>query len=306
MPEVWCEAARAWDFKGWAGAATPAHRMLGRGDQDLAFATGSGTGEDGDRPRMNPLEQRLNYKFRNVLLLAEALTHPSLGHETKRHHFDNQRLEFLGDAVLQLIFTEYLFDQFPQLSEGYLTKIRARIVSREGLSILAERLTLGRYLLMGRGEEANGGRERASTLSDAFEALIGAMYLDSDFVTVRRVVLTEARDFLEDLAIDPSDNNPKGRLQEILQAISPVSPTYSIVHQSGPEHQKSFITKVVWENRELGRGEGRSKKEAETAAARTALDLALWKVPPPVGETQAFSPGEKTASNNRITANDSE
>ncbi len=232
---------------------------------------------------MNPLEERLQYKFRNSLLLAEALTHPSLGHETKRHHFDNQRLEFLGDAVLQLIFTEYLFDQFPHLSEGYLTKIRARIVSREGLRLLAERLVLGRYLMMGRGEESNGGRERASTLSDAFEALIGAMYLDSDFVTVRRVVLNEARDFLEDLEIDPSDNNPKGRLQEILQAVSPVSPTYSIIHQSGPEHQKQFITKVLWEGRELGQGEGRSKKEAETAAARTALALELWKGPAVVG-----------------------
>ena len=226
---------------------------------------------------MNPLEQRLKYKFRNPLLLAEALTHPSLGHETKRHHFDNQRLEFLGDAVLQLIFTEYLFDQFPHLAEGYLTKIRARIVSRDGLRVLAEQLELGRYLMMGRGEEANGGRERASTLSDAFEALIGAMYLDSDFVSVRRVVLTEARDFLEALEIDPSDNNPKGRLQEILQAISPVSPNYLIVHQSGPEHQKSFVTKVVWEGRELGRGEGRSKKEAEIATARVALEHELWK-----------------------------
>ena len=230
---------------------------------------------------MNPLEQRLKYKFRNALLLAEALTHPSLGHETQRHHFDNQRLEFLGDAVLQLIFTEHLFDQFPQLSEGYLTKIRARIVSRDGLRILADRLDLGRYLMMGRGEESNGGRDRSSTLSDAFEALIGAMYLDSDFVTVRRVVLTEARELLEDLEIDPDDNNPKGRLQEILQSISPVSPTYPIIHQSGPEHQKTFIAKIVWEGRELGRGEGRSKKEAETAAARNALTLALWKADNP-------------------------
>ena len=124
---------------------------------------------------MNPLEQRINYKFRNSLLLAEALTHPSLGHETQRHHFDNQRLEFLGDAVLQLIFTEYLFDRFPNLSEGQLTKIRARLVSREGLKLLADRINIGKYLMMGRGEEASGGRERSSTLSDAFEALIGAM-----------------------------------------------------------------------------------------------------------------------------------
>ena len=245
---------------------------------------------------MNPLEQRLKYKFRNALLLAEALTHPSLGHETQRHHFDNQRLEFLGDAVLQLIFTEYLFDTFPQLSEGYLTKIRARIVSRDGLRILAERLDLGRYLMMGRGEEVNGGRDRASTLSDAFEALIGAMYIDSDFVTVRRVVLTEARELLEDLEIDPADNNPKGRLQEFLQSISPVSPTYPIIHQSGPEHQKTFIAKIVWEGTELGRGEGRSKKEAETAAARDALSRELWKM-----EKTVVPLSDKSADNSPTT-----
>jgi ribonuclease-3 len=225
---------------------------------------------------MNPLEQRIKYKFRNSLLLAEALTHPSLGHETQRHHFDNQRLEFLGDAVLQLIFTEYLFDQFPSLGEGQLTKIRARIVSREGLRVLAERIDVGKYMMMGRGEESSGGRERASTLSDAFEALIGAMYIDSDFVTVRRIVLTEARELLEDLEVDPPDTNPKGRLQELLQSISPISPTYPIVDQSGPEHQKCFVAKIVWNGRELGSGEGRSKKEAETAAARDALAKALW------------------------------
>lgn len=227
--------------------------------------------------RMNPLEQRIKYKFRNSLLLAEALTHPSLGHETQRHHFDNQRLEFLGDAVLQLIFTEYLYDHYPLLSEGYLTKIRARLVSREGLKTLAERIGIGKYLMMGRGEEASGGRERASTLSDAYEALIGAMYLDSDFVTVRRLVLTDARDLLENLEVDPPDTNPKGRLQEILQAISPKSPSYPIVDQSGPEHEKRFVAKIVWDGLELGEGEGRSKKEAETAAARNALEKQYWK-----------------------------
>src|SRR5258707_10522790 len=126
---------------------------------------------------MNPLEQRIGYKFRNSLLLAEALTHPSLGHETQRHHFDNQRLEFLGDAVLQLIFTEYLFDQFPSLSEGQLTKIRARIVSREGLRVLAERIGVGKYLMMGRGEEANGGRERASRSEEHTSELQSRQYL---------------------------------------------------------------------------------------------------------------------------------
>ena len=242
---------------------------------------------------MNPLEQRIKYKFRNSLLLAEALTHPSLGHETQRHHFDNQRLEFLGDAVLQLIFTEYLFDHFSNLSEGHLTKIRARLVSRDGLSVLAEQVEIGKYLMLGRGEEASGGRQRASTLSDAFEALIGAMYLDSDFVTVRRVVLTEARELLESLEVDPPDTNPKGRLQELLQGISPVSPSYSIVNQFGPEHKKRFVAKIVWFDQELGRGEGRSKKDAEIAAAREALALQLWRkdaVPAAVDNSQNNPP----------------
>ena len=228
---------------------------------------------------MNPLEQRLRYKFRNPLLLAEALTHPSLGHETQRHHFDNQRLEFLGDAVLQLIFTEYLFDHYPEFTEGQLTKLRAQLVSREGLRVHAQEIDLGKYLMMGRGEEASGGRERASALADAYEALIGAMYLDSDYVTVRRIVLTETRDLLENLQVETVESNPKGRLQEILQSISPKSPTYPIIDQSGPEHDKRFVAKIVWDGRELGEGEGRSKKEAEVAAARDALNKELWKAP---------------------------
>jgi ribonuclease-3 len=229
---------------------------------------------------MNPLEQRLRYKFRNPLLLAEALTHPSLGHETQRHHFDNQRLEFLGDAVLQLIFTEYLFDQYPDFTEGQLTKLRAQLVSREGLRIHAHAMELGKYLMMGRGEEASGGRERASALADAYEALIGAMYLDSDYVTVRRIVLTETRDLLENLQVETGETNPKGRLQEILQAISPQSPTYPIIDQSGPEHDKRFVAKILWCGTELGMGDGRSKKEAEVAAARSALQKQLWKTIP--------------------------
>jgi ribonuclease III len=245
---------------------------------------------------MNPLEQRLKYKFRNPLLLAEALTHPSLGHETQRHHFDNQRLEFLGDAVLQLIFTEWLFDHFPKFSEGQLTKMRSRLVSRDGLKMHAERLDLGQHLMMGRGEEASGGRERISALADAYEALIGAIYLDSDYVTVRRIVLTEAREDLEALDVDPPDANPKGRLQEILQAISPVSPSYPIVAAEGPEHQKRFIARVTWNGLELGEGRGRSKKDAETAAAKDALGKHLWTA------NEEENGKEQLANNSRAVA----
>ncbi len=245
---------------------------------------------------MNPLEKRLKYKFRNPLLLAEAMTHPSLGHETQRHHFDNQRLEFLGDAVLQLIFTEWLFDHFKTFSEGQLTKMRSRLVSREGLKMHAERLTLGQHLMMGRGEEASGGRERSSALADAYEALIGAIYLDSDYVTARRVVLSEAREDLEYLDVDPPEANPKGRLQEILQAISPVSPKYVIFGALGPEHQKHFSARVIWNDADLGQGNGNSKKEAETAAALDALRGKRW----------AFPAGEQPANNSGVSANKSQ
>ena len=249
---------------------------------------------------MNPLEQRLKYKFRNPLLLAEALTHPSLGHETQRHHFDNQRLEFLGDAVLQLIFTEWLFDHFPQFSEGNLTKMRSRLVSRDGLKLHALRLGLGSHLMMGRGEEASGGRTRSSALADAYEALIGAIYLDSDYVTARRIVLTEAREDLESLDVDPPDANPKGRLQEILQAITPVSPNYPIIDSKGLEHQKYFTARVVWNELDLGSGNGRSKKEAETSAALDALNKRLWE------KREQKETAPDAANNSPTTANSSE
>jgi ribonuclease-3 len=248
---------------------------------------------------MNPLEQRLKYKFRNPLLLAEALTHPSLGHETQRHHFDNQRLEFLGDAVLQLIFTEWLFDHFPKFSEGQLTKLRSGLVSRDGLKMHAERLDLGRHLMMGRGEETSGGRERGSALADAYEALIGAIYLDSDYVTARRIVLTEAREDLETLDGEVPDLNPKGQLQEVLQAISPISPVYPILSAEGPEHQKHFVARVTWNGLALGEGSGRSKKDAEIAAARDALEKRMWESAGPAAE----KPKNKRANKPRKTAN---
>src|SRR5258708_17347047 len=130
---------------------------------------------------MSPLEVRIGYKFRNTLLLAQALAHVSLGFETKQPHFDNQRLEFLGDAVLQLIFTEHLFQLFPGSTEGELTKLRARLVSRDGLKDRAAELGLGPFIMMGRGEEPTGARKRGSILPNTFHALIAAIYLDHAF-----------------------------------------------------------------------------------------------------------------------------
>lgn len=227
--------------------------------------------------KVTPLEERIGYKFRNSLLLAEALTHPSVRHETQRDHLDNQRLEFLGDAVLQLVITERLFRHFDEEAEGRLTKLRSRLVSRETLKTYALALDLGTYLMMGRGEDSSGGRERTSTLGDAFEALIGAIYLDSGLEAARKFILTQAQADLEQIAEQPVDINPKGNLQELLQSISPSSPVYEVISQSGPEHEKTFVVEVSWEGMVLGKGSGRNKKQAETAAAEEALRLKSWE-----------------------------
>lgn len=226
---------------------------------------------------MNPLEKRMGYKFRNPLLLAEALTHPSISFERKNYAFDNQRLEFLGDAVIQLAVTEHLFRTFPNSSEGHLTKLRTRIVSRPALCERALELSLGKLLMMGRGEESSGGRERASALADAYEALVGAIYLDGGFEAARVFILQQMEEVFADLAHQPQEINPKGFLQEILQSIKPNAPKYELLSQTGPDHSKRFACRVVWNGIELGKGEGLSKKEAEVAAAQVALDNRLWE-----------------------------
>ncbi len=231
----------------------------------------------GEIDGMESLEEKLGYKFANSLLLAEALTHPSLAYESKRRHFDNQRLEFLGDAVIQLVLTDHLFSMFPKFSEGNLTKLRSRLVSRAALCRYSDSIGLGSYLLLGKGEESTGGRDRPSNLADAFEALFGAIYMDSDFTTAGKVLLSNFAEEIAKITDQPVDNNPKGQLQEKLQAISTRSPSYQIVSQKGPDHSKSFVAEVSWEGKTLGSGSGTSKKEAETAAAQQALQDESWK-----------------------------
>lgn len=236
---------------------------------------------------MSPLEARVGYKFRNSLLLAEAMTHPSLSLERRDYPFDNQRLEFLGDSVIQMALTEHLFRLFPEANEGEMTKMRTCLVSRRALRDLALSLDLGRYLMMGRGEEANGGRGRDSNLADAFEALIGAIYLDGGFEAARRFLLTEAESALATIEQAPSMINPKGRLQECLQALSPGAPSYELLGESGPEHSKQFLCRVVWQGQELAQGVGQSKKEAEVAAAKLALAEKVWEKSAPANRPSA-------------------
>lgn len=223
------------------------------------------------------LEGVIGYKFRNSLLLAEALTHPSLAYETQKPHFDNQRLEFLGDAVIQLLLTQRLYEMFPGFSEGRLTKLRARLVSREALCKFASDIDLGQYIMMGKGEEATGGRTRASTLADAFESVMGAVYLDGGLDAASQVVDKVCEKWINQIAESPEEKNPKGQLQEKLQAITSEGPQYIVIKESGPDHHKSFKVKVVWMDKELGQGEGSSKKDAETKAAREALHKRAWK-----------------------------
>ena len=220
---------------------------------------------------MRALEEALGHEFASAALLEEALTHPSVGYESHRQGLSNQRLEFLGDAVLQLVLTDFLFRTFPGFDEGSLTKLRARLVSRPALAGLARRLDLGSQLRMGRGEAASGGRERASTLADAFEALIGAVFLDAGMETASRVILGCCAEELEHLANEPREVNPKGQLQETLQAVALGSPSYSIVAEEGPDHRKTFVARVEWNGLTLADGIGPSKKLAETAAAEAAL-----------------------------------
>ncbi|HSP44213.1 MAG TPA: ribonuclease III [Luteolibacter sp.] len=226
---------------------------------------------------MQPLESRIHYKFRNSLLLAEALTHPSLAYESQRPHFDNQRLEFLGDAVLQLIVTEQLFRLFPDFPEGRLTKLRARVVSRRALARFAMAIHLGDYVLLGKGEEATGGRRRLSTLADAFEALIGAVYLDSGAEKAGELVLRLLETEIGNMTSSPEERNPKGELQECLQAIEPTAPVYRIIGESGPDHRRVFQAEVSWKDLVLATGKGKSKKEAEARAAAEALRVRLWE-----------------------------
>ena len=226
---------------------------------------------------METLEERLGYTFVNRKLLQQALTHPSLTAEVARGNKDNQRLEFLGDAVVQLVLTEYLYQALPEDAEGRLTQVRATLVSRRGLSECARRLELGDCLLLGKGEESNGGRERESNLADAFEALIGALHLDGGISKVREALMKVMTDSIA-VALEGEDtSNPKGHLQEVLQAMHRESPIYRVVSEDGPDHLKQFILEVVWRGTSLGTGSGASKKTAEMAAAEKALEARVWE-----------------------------
>ncbi len=217
------------------------------------------------------LQARIEYQFQDAQLLRLALTHPSVAHEQGRSVQHNQRLEFLGDAVLGLVLTRELYDKFPHVSEGPLTKARAQMINRRTLADQARRIELHKELILSRGEEANLGRSRASALADAFEALIGAVFLDGGFDAAKMFVLRSFREAFGELTSIPTLENPKGELQEILQSRSTDAPQYVVAGESGPDHDRDFECVVIHGGVELGRGRGKSKKAAESEAALAAL-----------------------------------
>jgi ribonuclease-3 len=222
---------------------------------------------------LDEFQARLGHVFADPQILRQALTHASFGHEKRQHVPDNQRLEFLGDAVLQLVVTEELFARFPRLPEGRLTILRAQLVNRHHLQAMAMTLGLGEHLILGRGEENSQGRQRGSILADAVEAVFGAVFIEAGWAGVRSIILRLVEPSLSALTSDGAEKtaNPKGSLQERLQADGDNPPLYRCLAESGPAHARMYEVVVEWQGQELGRGQGASKKEAEVRAAEAAL-----------------------------------
>ena len=221
---------------------------------------------------MEKFEKLINYNFKNPKLLKQAFTHSSFAHEHKMSSLENnERLEFLGDAVLELIISEYLYQNFPDMPEGELTKFRASIVCESSLAKNAMKLDMGKFVLLGKGEENTGGRTRESILADAFEAVIGAIFLDGGHSVAKKFIIDILYESIEQGHDTFKLSDCKTYLQELLQKSSKEVIRYYIVDEYGPDHNKVFVAEVNHSNYILGKGMGKSKKEAEQNAAYNAI-----------------------------------
>jgi len=219
------------------------------------------------------LKKSFGFVWRDEDLLHQALTHSSYTYEKRRVGVvNNQRLEFLGDAVLELAISDYLYHRYPDWDEGELTKMRAAVVCEPSLVRAARKLELGFCLNMGKGEERTGGRERPSILADAFEALLGAVYLDQGQATAGKLALFCLKPVLQDILEGRCDRDYKTELQEIVQQCGSEQVKYTIIKEAGPDHNKKFTAGVYYQGIMLGRGTGGSKKDAEQQAAKAALE----------------------------------
>ncbi len=222
---------------------------------------------------LSDLERAIGVRFKNRGLLRQALVHTSYVNENPGLDLgSNERLEFLGDAVLGLVIGKLLYQDFPEVDEGRLTELRAHLVRRDTLARAAARLRLGEYLRLGRGEEAAGGRDRPTNLAHAFEALVGAVYLDQGIDAVERFVHEALGPELATVRERRVPADPKSQLQEYVQSHWQITPTYRTVRIEGPDHARRFTVEVSVGGEVLGAGEGRSKQQAEKAAARVALE----------------------------------
>ncbi len=221
---------------------------------------------------LNDLAAILDYSFKNQGLMSQAFRHPSYVYEMDDIGVsDNQRLEFLGDAVINLAISHLLMEIFPEMKEGDLSKYRASLVSENGLYYIACRLKLGDYLFLGKGEERTNGRKKPSILTDALEALIGAIYLDGGFTNVFGVTAKLFSPLLNKIGLGKSINDFKTDLQEYSQEVFQSTPEYRLEKETGPDHDKTFYVVVYLKGDLMGRGKGKSKKEAEQKAAEEAL-----------------------------------
>ncbi|MBP8855059.1 MAG: ribonuclease III [Oscillospiraceae bacterium] len=218
---------------------------------------------------MTELEKNIGYTFKDKQLLENALTHTSYANEARHHLRSNERLEFLGDSVLSIVVADYLYTH-KNLAEGELTRMRASLVCESALFEFAKKIHLGSFLQLGRGEEKAGGRERASIVSDAFEAVIAAIYLDSGLEAARAFILPFVTSTLTESA---AEEDYKTRLQEIVQQNPEERLRYHVAAEHGPDHNKSFTVEVYLNSNRISTGEGHSKKAAEQAAAKEALSL---------------------------------
>ena len=221
---------------------------------------------------MQEPEKKLNYKFRDPALLNEALSHSSYANEHRSAGLrSNERLEFLGDSVLGFVTAEFLFVQHPDLPEGDLTRIRAALVCAQSLYEVAQKLELGRYLKLGRGEEAGGGRTRTSILADATEAVFAAVYLDGGIGEASALIHRVLLDVEKEEIVEERRRDYKTALQELIQRRADQVLTYRMVGEEGPDHNKTFLAEVLLNGTQVGTGSGHSKKEAEQSAAKAAL-----------------------------------
>lgn len=222
---------------------------------------------------MTDLQNKIGYQFKNPALLNEALTHSSYANEHKSQHIKyNERLEFLGDSVLSIVVSDYIYKNCPELPEGELTKLRASLVCEKSLYEFAKKIDLGNYLILSKGERNNGGADRPSILSDAFEALIAAIYIDGGIEPASKHILNFVIPAIKN-SKKKKINDYKTTLQEIIQKNPGERLEYVLVKESGPDHNKHFVVEVHLNSNVIGKGGGRSKKEAEQQAAREALEL---------------------------------